>query len=146
MVKYNRKVFEVTPMSKPRMTRRDRWANREVVMRYRAYKDIIRLQTGSWKMPQLGAIIVFHIPMPRSWSNKKKEALVKTPHAQRTRNDLDNHLKALFDALESEDGHIYHCEVLKLWTSGPGKIEIWYPLEEATLRDILRKEVYESIS
>lgn len=31
------KIFNITPMGKPRMTRADKWKQREVVMRYRAF-------------------------------------------------------------------------------------------------------------
>ncbi len=46
------KIFNITPMGKPRMTRADKWKQREVVMRYRAFCDEVRLKSVT--MPEQG--------------------------------------------------------------------------------------------
>ncbi len=46
------KIFNITPMGKPRMTRADKWKQREVVMRYRAFCDEVRLKNVA--MPEQG--------------------------------------------------------------------------------------------
>ena len=40
-------VYPITPVPKPRMTRRDRWAKRPCVLRYWAFKDEVRLRRVS---------------------------------------------------------------------------------------------------
>jgi Holliday junction resolvase RusA-like endonuclease len=62
------------------------------------------------------------MPMPKSWSLKKKEVMNNKPHRQRP--DLDNLLKALFDALCPDgDAHIWDGKVSKIW-GFEGKIVI----------------------
>ena len=60
----------VTPYGKPRMTRRDQWAKRPAVIRYRAFCDAVR---AAWPAgvpyPAAGAHVTFWLPMPKSWSN-----------------------------------------------------------------------------
>lgn len=80
-------------------------------MRYRAFKDAVREQKV--KVPEAGAHIIFMLPMPESWSKKKKEAMVGTPHQSKP--DKDNLEKALLDAIYESDAHIWDSRVSKLW-------------------------------
>lgn len=80
-------------------------------MRYRAFADEARLLKMEVKN---GSSIVFILPMPKSWSEKKKEQMNNEPHLQRP--DLDNLLKALLDALMKEDSVIWKLGMLeKRW-------------------------------
>jgi Holliday junction resolvase RusA-like endonuclease len=72
-------------------------------------------------LPEAGAHIVFHIPMPRSWSKKKRSVMNGQPHKQRP--DADNLFKALADAIYGEDSHIHDVRISKVW-SETGRIEI----------------------
>ena len=58
--------------------------------------------------------IKFVIPMPTSWSEKKRVEMDGKPHTQRP--DLDNLIKAFKDALLIEDSHVhtYH-NMKKTW-------------------------------
>lgn len=108
----------MTPVSKPRMTQRDKWLDppRPCVARYRAYADRVRAVAGvsHFDMPEAGAAICFHIPMPKSWSKSRRAAKRGTPHRQKP--DLDNLVKAVFDALLGEDCTIWHlASVEKRW-------------------------------
>jgi Holliday junction resolvase RusA-like endonuclease len=107
------------------MTKRDRWKHRPVVDHYYALKDELRLQAnklGLQSLPDSIESIIFVLPMPDSWSEKKKVTHDKTPHKQTP--DLDNLLKTLQDCLCNEDKHIYHIGSLdKYWGRG-GKIII----------------------
>lgn len=38
------KIYDITPIGKPRMTRADKWKKRPAVMRYRAFCDEARLR------------------------------------------------------------------------------------------------------
>lgn len=55
-------IFNITPMGKPRQTRADKWKQREVVLRYRAFCDEVRLKKVV--MPEAGSHITFILPMP----------------------------------------------------------------------------------
>ena len=66
------------------------------------------------------ARITFHLPMPKSWSQVKRENLNGTPHCSRP--DLDNLFKALADSF-GEDSHIYEVHMRKVWAER-GAIEI----------------------
>jgi Holliday junction resolvase RusA-like endonuclease len=105
-------VYPVSPVAKPRMTQRDTWKKRPVVMRYRAFCDKVR--AAGVKLPEAGANLTFCLPMPKSWSKKKRVKMNGQPHQSRP--DISNLLKALEDALFSEDSHIWHYgELKKVW-------------------------------
>ena len=95
------------------MTRADKWKKRPATTRYWAFKDAVRLLMPK-RLDLNYRHIEFGVPMPKSWSKKKKAAMRGKPHVQRP--DLDNYLKALFDALYEEDCAI-HClaQVKKVW-------------------------------
>lgn len=72
-------------------------------------------------MPESGAHIIFYIPMPRSWSKKKRNEMNGKPHRQRP--DTDNLFKALADAIYGDDSHIHDVRISKVW-SEKGRIAI----------------------
>lgn len=108
-------VYRILPMGKPRMTQRDRWKKRPVVLRYHAFCDEIRAM--GVHIPPAGAHIVFVLPMADSWSAKKKEAMNRMPHQQKP--DKDNLEKALLDALFGDDSHIWDSRISKVWGYSP---------------------------
>lgn len=113
-------IYEITPVPKPRMTRSDKWKTRPCVMRYRSFADKCRLL--DIKLPERGAEIIFYMPMPKSWSKKKQAMMVGKPHRQRP--DISNLVKAIEDALYSDDSTIWNYKGLtKLW-SDKGRISI----------------------
>lgn len=65
--------------------------------------------------------VVFHIPMPKSWSAKKRKTMRGMPHQQRP--DIDNILKGLMDAVLPEDSHVHGVVAYKTWAD-TGAIEI----------------------
>lgn len=79
-----------------------------------------------------GDHVVFRIPMPDSWSTKKRDAHVGTVHTQRP--DLDNLLAGLFDAVHPNqkrngkagkgDQHIHTIGSLRKVWALRGAIEI----------------------
>lgn len=105
----------VVPVPKPRMTRSDKWKERPVVMRYWAFKDELQKLAG-----ELGFVlgpafrVTFHLPMPESWSKKKKLQMLGQKHQQKP--DLDNCEKALMDCLAPDgDAYIWHKVAKKVW-------------------------------
>jgi len=102
--------------------------------RYNNYK----LELGAeakrkgFSMPPIGCSITFIIPVPKSWSKKKK----KLHHGRfhQSKPDLDNLLKAFMDSLMAEDKQIAHIELSKRWVDFEiGWIEISYKDYEEVL-------------
>ena len=112
-------IYNITPVSKPRQTRSDKWKKRPSVMKYRTFADECRLKKVN--VHDMGDSITFHIPMPKSWSKKKKAGMDQTPHQQKP--DLDNLLKALLDAVLPEDCTVWSVATHKVWAY-EGAIEI----------------------
>jgi len=92
------------------MTRSDVWKKRPCVLRYRAFRDEISLKSV---VVNNGDAIIFALPMPNSWSKKKRAKMDGQPHQQTP--DLDNLTKAILDAIYSSDAHIYKLTVSKYW-------------------------------
>lgn len=119
------KVFEIDPCPKPRQSAQDRWkvgANaRPAVARYRAFCDNLRLQAGSWRLPDSFAV-TFTLAMPKSWSKKKRAELDGQPAQQKP--DLSNLVKSLEDAMRDDDEKVHQVAAKKVW--GPvGKIVVF---------------------
>ncbi|MCS2154727.1 RusA family crossover junction endodeoxyribonuclease [Scandinavium goeteborgense] len=106
-----RNRYQITPIGKPRMTARDKWKQRPPVMRYRAFCDEVRLH--DIRVPPSDSHIIFIIPMPKSWSQKKRNLMDGQPHQQKP--DIDNLTKSLLDALFDDDAHIWDVRTSKIW-------------------------------
>lgn len=61
------------------------------------------------------------MPMPNSWSEKKKAQFDGKPHQQKP--DWDNLAKAFCDALCADDSYIYDVRAQKYWAR-TGSIEV----------------------
>ena len=111
--------YLITPVPKPRQTRADKYLKRPPVMRYRAFADEARLKIKG--LPSEPLHVVFVMPMPKSWSPKKRTEHNLRPHRQTP--DFDNLAKAFFDALfPKQDSQWSDVRVSKLWGQ---KGEIW---------------------
>lgn len=112
-------LYDIAPLSKPRMVRSDKWKKRKCVLEYWAFRDEVKLK--KLHLPE-SCRVTFLIPMPLSWSLKKKSLMNNAPH--QTKPDIDNLLKGLMDAVFEDDAHIWDIRATKLWASKPGiKIE-----------------------
>lgn len=103
-------VYNITPVPAPRMVRSDVWAKRPRVVRYFEFRDECRRQ--GMTLPD-SSHIVFILPMPPSWSVKKRLAMDGATHHQRP--DIDNMLKSCLDAVYGEDCHIHDIRATKYW-------------------------------
>lgn len=113
-------------MGKPRMTRSDKWKRRDCVMRYRAFKDELKLRTNG-KIPDDPDRVswVAYLPIPKSWPKKKKDSHRNTLHRQKP--DRDNIDKAILDALWEDDSGIASGSLEKRWDDGNGpRIVMWF--------------------
>lgn len=112
-------TLKIDPVPKPRMSRSDVWKKRPIVERYWAFKDELNLLVKGELEPSLK--LVFHVPMPKSWTKKKKADMDGKPHQQKP--DVDNYIKAFLDALCTDDSYIYHVDGWKFWST-EGAIEV----------------------
>lgn len=120
--------YDVTPVAKVRQTQSDKWKKRPCVVRYRAFAD--RLRELQCELRD-GDSVVFCMPMPSSWSAKKRAQHDGKHH--RSRPDLDNLLGGLMDAIMPEgDSHVSHlASVTKLWGK-TGSITIGNPYQPSS--------------
>ena len=88
------------------MTRSDKWKKRPCVVSYFNYCNNLRYLTKGIDLEgEINALsLVFILPMPKSWTKKKRAEMQGKPHKQRP--DLSNLIKAFEDALWKEDSHI----------------------------------------
>lgn len=128
-------ILPVKPNTSPRMTQRDKWQNppRKCVAQYRAYKAALGAAWPAGVLFPTDVVIVrFCIPMPDSWSKKKKEEMNGQRHESKP--DIDNLLKALFDAILIEDKTISGVFAEKRWTK-EGSIQIITYEQDKKVRD-----------
>ena len=111
--------YPITPCPKPRQTRADKWKKRPPVLRYRAFADTCR-ELGV-AVPESGAKVTFILPMPKSWSKKKRAQMDGQPHQQTP--DVDNLGKALLDAVYEDDSCVWDIRMIKRW-GVEGRIDI----------------------
>jgi Holliday junction resolvase RusA-like endonuclease len=132
-------ILNITPQTNVRATQGDRVFFRiprdkllpgglkrlKRLERYNDYKlSLLALakEKGFVISPQ-GCSFRFYIPMPKTWSKKKRALMHGKLHMQKP--DIDNLMKAVFDSMMSEDKGIAHFEAVKFWVDFPaGWIEI----------------------
>jgi Holliday junction resolvase RusA-like endonuclease len=68
----------------------------------KAFLQIAKMQNKRFLTGALKLEVLFVMPIPKSWSKKKREAMVGQPHICKP--DIDNLLKSVLDELE---GTIY---------------------------------------
>jgi Holliday junction resolvase RusA-like endonuclease len=121
----------IIPMGAVRTTQKQKFVD-ERAKRYHTYKQQIaflakqHIRTPS-NCPIL-AEITFYMPMPQSWSQKKKDRYNGSIH--RSKPDIDNLIKGLFDSLNKiawkDDNQVYEVHCKKMYSYNPGiGIEIW---------------------
>lgn len=118
-------IFDVIPCGAVRMTKSDTWKlnpnhpdpkkrQRPAVAKYFAFKTALKTQAD-----EIGFVLskcldaVYLIPMPESWSEKKKEKMNGMPCESRP--DTDNITKSAKDALRKEDSDIWWEKAQKHW-------------------------------
>lgn len=105
-----KQVFLITPVPKPRMTRYSKWNKKNQDY----FKWVSSLQLLNPKVDWDNLEIDFILPMPASWSDKKKKDYDGKPHLQTP--DLDNLVKAFKDALLKQDSQVWKYDrIIKLW-------------------------------
>jgi Holliday junction resolvase RusA-like endonuclease len=138
-------VLFITPQTHVRATRGDSVFFRipreklyprglERLKRLEKYNDYkVDLLTEAKKvgftLPPCGLKITFYIPVPRTWSKKKKKLHHGIIHQSKP--DIDNLTKAFLDSLVAEDKFIGNISITKRWVNYPlGWIECEYGEDE----------------
>lgn len=101
--------YPITPVAKPRITFKGKYSPR--AQRYWEFKKQVALHKV--KIQEGYSHILFGIPMPKSWSKKKKREMVGKPHQQAP--DLDNMIKGLCDAIYDDDKVVWSFCAMKVW-------------------------------
>lgn len=87
--------------------------------RYNEYKIALLAEAKrkKFQLPASGLSVTFYLPIPKTWSKKKKKA----HHGLlcQSRPDIDNLLKAFFDSLTYEDKFIANVTATKRWVDFP---------------------------
>jgi Holliday junction resolvase RusA-like endonuclease len=93
--------------------------------KYNKYKDALKIEASrvNFEMPLHGIWIKFYMPMPKSWSSKKRMRMNFEP--KKSMPDLDNLLKAFKDSLFKQDNAVWDYRASKFWYDGEkGYIEV----------------------
>lgn len=114
----------IKPMGAKRVNYKATWAPE--VQRYFAYCNELRLKYRGYLSERVH--LIFFMPMPISWSQKKRLVMDDKPHQQTP--DIDNLVKGVLDSLarpgikgKPEDSYIYRVHASKYWAK-EGAIEI----------------------
>jgi Holliday junction resolvase RusA-like endonuclease len=115
--------FDIIPYPAPRMTQSDKWAKRDRVTKYFAFRDefILKSNLNGFKLSET-LKIVFVIPMPETWTKKKKIEMNFKPHQQKP--DIDNLTKSILDSFNKDDGFVFNIHAIKYWGK-KGKILVY---------------------
>jgi Holliday junction resolvase RusA-like endonuclease len=118
-------LFDVIPMGAPRMTQSDKWKTnpnhpdplkrqRKSVTQYFAFKQLLQLQANQMQFELENILdVVYLMPMPNSWSDKKKERMNGLPCEVKP--DTDNITKGVKDTLRKNDSDIWYEKAEKRW-------------------------------
>lgn len=117
------RTASVIPMGAPRMTRRDRWKRRPIVLRYFAFRDALRAECAGHPIDPHEVSWVAYMQFPNSYTKARRERLRGQPH--QTKPDRDNIDKAVLDTLFPDDSRVSDGHLRKVWDDGNGpRIEI----------------------
>ncbi len=131
-------VFDVEPVAKPRMTRRDKWAKRPCVLRYWDFVDQLKAEAiKNQYQPSKILSLVFVLPMPSSWSARKRESMRYKKHEQTP--DLDNLIKAFKDALLKQDKAVHSYGFMHKCWGDTGQILVLSTDEVETQLEVFKK-------
>lgn len=107
-------TFNITPLAAPRMTGADKWQGRKCVVKYFNFRNKLNLLAlqQNYKLTCTLSII-FSIPYPESWSEKKKKENYLMPVTVKP--DIDNLIKSFMDSLSSADQNVWSVTAKKIY-------------------------------
>lgn len=117
--------FNINPVSAPRMSQSDKWKTdpnhvdplkrqRKPVEQYFRFKNTLigLCAENGYKLTET-LNILFIVPFPKSYNQKKREQLLNQPHDQKP--DIDNFSKSWMDSLSKNDRTVWNLHAIKLW-------------------------------
>ena len=114
-----------TPASRPRVSRWSTYYGKNHTEFVKTMKTITDHANVVPFEGQIYAKADFYVPMPRTWSKKKKEAHIGK-YCDNNK-DLDNYQKLLFDCMNGiyfkDDRQLVMIRARKYWSTGSGHIE-----------------------
>jgi Holliday junction resolvase RusA-like endonuclease len=121
----NKLFIPILPMGAVRTTQRQKFSDKRY-LKYAAYKMKIGLLAREvFKTPLEGPIsahVTFYMPIPDSWSQKKKDSKLGAFHTSKP--DIDNLIKGMFDSLNKitwkDDNQVYEVYSQKIYSKDPG--------------------------
>lgn len=82
-----------------------------------AFKDEVRLRKV--QIPDENAQIIYLLPMPISWTSRRRDEMRGYPHRGKKdkarKNDVDNLEKGLLDAVFGDDSGVWDLRNTKIW-------------------------------
>lgn len=111
-----KKHLEAVAENKENPIRANHYVNRKRSMQKRIdYRKALQWEAkrNKFEMPRQGAFIKFYLPIPKSFSVKKRKQLAFQVHESKP--DVDNILKPFFDALVPKDQIISDFRASKFW-------------------------------
>lgn len=122
------KIFlPIEPMGAVRTTQKQKFVD-ERAKRYYQYKQDIKTMAMARRLRPIekgvGASVdvTFYMPIPRSWSQKKRDEHKGKPHL--IKSDIDNLVKGFFDSLNKvawyDDSQVYEVKSRKFYSDEPG--------------------------
>jgi len=117
--------ISIVPMGAVRITRRGIHVDK-YMKRYLSYKQEISLRMKAMGFEPVESMLIvkirFYMPVPKSYSKKKRESLLGQPHGKKP--DSDNLIKSVFDAANSvlwkDDAQVFRVEAEKIYSEQPG--------------------------
>lgn len=107
--------FDIKPIAAPRMTHRDKWAHRKCVDNYYAYRNELFVSAYNQRYSiNYKLNIIFVLPYPDSWGQKKKIENYLMPCLVKP--DIDNLIKAFLDGLKKNDQEIWAINAMKIYS------------------------------
>lgn len=125
--------YPITAIAKPRMTRADaitmskmrgrrRLSEKEqkranILGAWLSFVDEVKLRRVV--VPESNSRVVFLMPMTKGWTKAKRDKMRGRPHRGKKdkarKNDVDNLLKALLDAVYGDDSGVWDIRPTKIW-------------------------------
>lgn len=120
-------VIQGTPIAKkrPRFARHGRYVKTydEQVDEKRTYKAIIRSQCKEKKEGPVALDCIFFVPIPKSFSKKKKEEALSGVLKPTKKPDVDNYIKFILDCMNGicwhDDAQVVEIKARKVYSEEP---------------------------
>jgi Holliday junction resolvase RusA-like endonuclease len=108
-------VMNERGIGKPRMTNRDKFAERECVVKYWQYKERLQAFFRKNRLDLDDGVLHFRceFSFPKSYSKKKRKLLLNKPH--QVKPDIDNIAKGIMDSVLKNDSTVWKLSAEKFW-------------------------------